>query len=248
MRKSSLRSNISILLLLAVLMTLSFSQTIVIRNIGCKSSNTLGVCIACATRYYLDSQNICQPVNPNCNTYDSLNGACLTCYPGFGIIENTCLPGIVSSNFDPNCNTFNGSACAKCSSGFFLNAQGKCQNVNPACKTYDNGNGLCTSCFSGYEVQNGNCAVSLNANTIANCNQIDQLSGKCVKCSFGYYFDQNGNCKQADPNCKSFDSLLEKCIDCYPGYTLDLNNQCIKSQDPILDPNCAKYDSHNICL
>ena len=177
---------------------------------GCKSY-TAGVCTGCSTRYYLDSQQICQPVNPNCNTYNDKTGGCLSCYPGFGLIEDTCLPGIVTNAFDPNCNSFKGNDCIKCSKGYFLNSNAKCQAVNPACKTYDINNGACTSCFSGYEVALGGCVISTVQSSIPNCNQIDSGSGKCVKCSFGYYFDVNGNCLQADPNCKTFNVQFYQC-------------------------------------
>jgi hypothetical protein len=54
--------------------------------------------------------------------------------------------------------------------------------------------------------------VSTVQSSIPNCNQIDTVSGKCVKCSFGYYFDVNGNCLQADPNCKTFNLQLYQCV------------------------------------
>lgn len=227
---------------------LSLGQTIVIRNLGCKSYNPQGVCTTCSTRYYLDAGNICQPVNPNCNTYNTTTGGCLSCYPGFGLIEDTCLPGIVSNNFDPNCNTFNGDLCAKCSTGYFLSSSGKCQGVDPSCKSFDLSNGECLSCFAGYELSSGSCIVSKTQATIPNCNQIDLASGKCAKCSFGYFFDQQGNCQQADPNCKSFDSIHFICTACYDGYSLDQTNQCVKSQTPAGDPNCAKYGANNVCV
>jgi hypothetical protein len=150
MASQNLRSNGLKIIFFALFFAVSLQQSIVIRNLGCKSYNPQGVCITCSTRYYLDSGNICQPVNPNCNTYDLVTGGCLSCYPGFGLIEDTCLPGIVSNSFDPNCNTFNGSLCAKCSSGFFLNTAGKCQGVDPTCKSFDPTNGACLSCFAGY--------------------------------------------------------------------------------------------------
>jgi hypothetical protein len=239
-----------IALKLAILLLCSaacFSQTIVIRNIGCKSYTPSGVCSACSTRYYLDAAAICQPVNPNCNTYNSSTGGCLSCYSGFGLIEDTCLPGIVSNSFDPNCNTFNGSLCLKCSSGFFLNPSGKCQGVDPSCKSFDQNSGACLSCFAGYELTNGSCIVGKTQTTIPNCNQIDLTTGSCAKCSFGYFFDQQGNCQQADPNCKSFDSLRFVCAACYDGYSLNSSNQCVKSQAASGDPNCAKYGANNVC-
>jgi hypothetical protein len=210
--------------ILLLLLTISIEQTIVIRNLGCKQYSSQGICADCSVRYYLDSGNICQPVNPNCNTYNTTTGGCLTCYPGFGLIEDTCLPGIVSGNFDPNCNTFNGNTCAKCSSGFFLNPSGKCQTVSPSCKTFDASSGACLSCFAGYEISNGSCLVSKTQTTLPNCNQIDLTNGKCAKCSFGYYFDQQGNCQQADPNCKTFEASQLVCTACYSGYSLNSNS------------------------
>lgn len=227
---------------------LSSTQTIVIRNIGCKSYNAQGVCNNCSLRYYLDPANICQPVNPNCNTYNPSTGACLSCYSGFGLIEDTCLPGLVSGNFDPNCNTFNGDLCVKCSVGFFLNSNGKCQGTDPSCKTFNPSNGACLTCFAGFEVSNGTCIISKTQAAIPNCNQVDLSSGKCTKCSFGYFFDQQGNCQQADPNCKSFDSIRFICTACYDGYSLNNASQCTKSQPAQGDPNCAKYGANNICV
>ena len=235
-------------LLLALLVVGAHLQAIVIRNTGCKSFDAQNICIECSNRYFLDSSAICQPVNPNCKTYNTTNGHCLSCYPGFGIIEDTCLPGIVSSNFDPNCAQFEGDVCIKCSKGFFPALDGKCKGVNPSCKTYDPSNGWCTSCYAGYEVQaNGLCLLGQSQSAIANCNEIDPISGLCVKCSFGYYFDEFGQCRQIDPNCKSFDTVAKRCTECYPGKELDSNNNCVKSASPVVDPNCKTF-RNNICI
>lgn len=79
-------SNFKRFVFVLALLYLAQLQTVTIRNLGCKTYNGNGTCIECATRYYLDINAICQPVNPNCNTYDIKTGACLTCYPGFGIV------------------------------------------------------------------------------------------------------------------------------------------------------------------
>ena len=72
----------------------ALSQSVILRNPGCNSYDQQGFCKSCSTRFYKDQDNICQPVNPNCRTYDEMNGGCLSCYPGFGLLEGTCLPGI----------------------------------------------------------------------------------------------------------------------------------------------------------
>ena len=99
----------------------------------------------------MDADKICQPVNPNCNTYNDKNGACLTCYPGFGLLENTCLPGIVTQSVDQNCNKFEGTTCLKCSFGYYLSiTTKKCTILNPLCRTSNQDTGACTACYPGY--------------------------------------------------------------------------------------------------
>jgi hypothetical protein len=170
----------------------------------------------------LDKDKICQPVNPNCNTYNENTGACLSCYPGFGLLESTCLPGIISKSVDPNCNKYEGNNCVKCSFGFYLNkASNLCTILNPLCKTSDVDTGACKSCYPGYEIQGNGCAKSILSSAIPNCNQIDSDTGKCKKCSSGYYFDKNDNCIQSDPSCLEFNYSLRLCVKCYPGYSLN---------------------------
>lgn len=234
-------------LLLLLLATAIVSQTVTIRNLGCKTYNEHQVCVECSTRFYLDSSAICQPVNPNCKTYNPSNGACLSCYPGFGIVEDTCLPGAATKSYDPNCNTFDGSACVKCSKGYFLGSSGKCTAVSPSCNTYNPSNGDCTSCFAGYAVEKGKCVLSAADAAVANCNQIDPLTGICLKCSKGYYFDYNGNCAQENPNCKTFDVFLKLCTECYPGYVINSDHLCIKEVAQAGDPNCKTFNN-GICV
>jgi len=62
---------------------------------------------------------------------------------------------------DPYCNTFSadGTVCLKCSYHYWQDSDGACQPVSDWCKTWDDKNGCCTSCFEGYgEPINGVCA------------------------------------------------------------------------------------------
>ncbi len=205
-------NSIKFLWLLVLLALLSETQQqVIIKNIGCKTSNPAGVCVECSDRYYLDSGAICQPVNTNCKTYNTQTGACLSCYPGFGIVETTCLPGVSTSSYDPNCNQFNGSLCIKCSEGYYHPTSGPCTQINPSCKTADSTSGHCTSCFPGFTVQNGLCLVGSTVSVVSNCNQLDSVTGKCLKCSFGFYFDSFGVCVAQDTNCKNFSTVFLAC-------------------------------------
>ena len=80
---------------------------------------------------------------------------------------------------------------------------------------------------------------------MANCNSINSKTGKCLKCSFGYYFDSNGLCVQKNPNCKTFDDNTSLCIECYPGYDL-VNSDCQKGKDKDVDPNCKTFNG-SVC-
>lgn len=80
-----------LLWLLAVL-GMALGSNVVILNPGCKQFDQAGACATCSARFYKDQQGICQPVNSNCKTYRSDNGACTSCYDGFSIVEDACLP------------------------------------------------------------------------------------------------------------------------------------------------------------
>ena len=94
------------LVLVGLLLVLGTVCNVVYLNPGCKSYDDDGHCFECSSRFYQDNQGICQPVSPHCNDYDHNNGSCITCYPGYMIIEDACLPEIFFSKFDPLCNKF----------------------------------------------------------------------------------------------------------------------------------------------
>ena len=78
-----LMRRLEVIAVIASLLIIAQTQGVVILNRGCKSFDPNGNCISCSTRFYRDEEGICQPVNTNCNTYNSVNGACTSCYPGF---------------------------------------------------------------------------------------------------------------------------------------------------------------------
>ena len=60
-----------------------------------------------------------------------------------------------------------------------------------------------------------------------NCNKFE--GSKCVKCSFGYYFNFKGKCTLANPNCKEFDESNGFCTSCYPGFEVE-GPDCVREQ------------------
>ena len=59
--------------------------------------------------------------------------------------------------------------------------------MSPYCKTYDNADGHCLSCYQGYGLSNGDCVVSTT-----NC-KTHTDEGKCATCYNGYALYQ-GDC------------------------------------------------------
>lgn len=91
------------------------------------------------------------------------------------VSNNICILGSTS---DPNCRTFQGLTCTSCYTGTFLSSDGRCRQVSPLCKTYDS-NGACTTCYNGYEVNQGNCIVAVIKDK--NCRQFDNnRSNYCI--------------------------------------------------------------------
>lgn len=72
-----------------------------------------------------------------------------------------------------------------------------------------------------------------------NCNQFK--NGKCIKCSFGFYFNIENVCIQVPSECKSYDTKEQRCYQCYDGYELNSYNLCLKKDKEVSDPNCNQF-------
>lgn len=198
---------------------------------------------------------MCTQVNPNCKTFDNNNGWCTTCYAGYSLQSGNCvLIPITPDTGAPGdllCAVWNGNVCTKCSVNAWFN-NGVCTQVNPLCKTFDSTNGACLTCYQGYAVSYGNCAlVQVGPDNTA---PSDLLCAKwngniCVQCSTTAFF-RNGVCVQSDPQCKTFHQVYGSCLSCYNGYYLDAG-QCLKVVEgpsaPPSDLLCAKWNGR-ICL
>ena len=119
------------------------------------------VCNACDTRFTLNN-NTCTYIIENCVTMSGT--VCTACLDGYAVDENgQCVFRTI--NFDPNCNKYDEVSivgnCLECSQGFFLNIT-QCLQVDPLCKTFNNQNGYCLSCYNGYKLNilNGKCEVA----------------------------------------------------------------------------------------
>jgi hypothetical protein len=136
--------------------------------------------------------------------------------------------------------------CTKCVPMSFLNGNATCQLISESCRTYNDINGYCLTCYSGYSLnKNGQC---LQNNPAVGCKTLD-ANGICVQCSSGYYIDANNACVAIDPQCAQFDSVNKVCTSCYNGYSL-LLGVCQISQvnNQYKVNNCFVYNSNNQCI
>jgi hypothetical protein len=155
------------------------------------------ICVACSTRYYLNSQtNKCTAVSSQCNTFDPNIGTCLSCYQGYTLSNGDCYILVTQNSYDSNCKTTaSNGACQECYQGYYYSqSQFKCVVSNPLCMT-SSSTGSCLSCYSGYILSNGNCLVA-QSTTVGNCRNFS--NGMCYECSSDY-IQVNGQCLPVNP-------------------------------------------------
>ena len=80
-------------------------------------------CLNCSYYWVFNSKGVCTTVSPYCKTYDSLNGACTSCFLGYSLINGACTS--VLANL---CKSTNESGCVSCYDGFAL-YQKQCINL-----------------------------------------------------------------------------------------------------------------------
>ncbi len=210
---------------------------------NCKTFNG-SVCVECSKGAVFNPFKVCIIVDPSCFTYNSDNGACTGCYPGFALSGSICVLSTASTVIDPNCLNYTSGKCVQCSLRYIIGANGACQNVNPLCNTY-NPSGACLSCYPGYGVFNGNCVTTATTAIDPYCKTLSP-TGLCLECSFGAYFTANKSCVPADPVCKTFDKNNGNCLTCYDSYIIS-GTTCVKTTLSLSDPNCAEF-FQGLCL
>ena len=115
-----------------------------------------GVCLSCASRTFMNTKGLCQLVNINCNTYNSADGSCTSCFAGFSLLKGECSQSLSPSS----CNKFNKEgSCAQCGQGSYLFG-GQCIAIDPQFALFDERAQICLSCYQGYAILNGVCQIS----------------------------------------------------------------------------------------
>ena len=210
-------------------------------------------CLKCASRAYFNQNGLCVPVSWQCQTWDPIDGSCLSCYAGYLLTTGgSCTQSPLAAPSDAGCSLWssNQKTCLQCSHRFFFGANGQCSAVSDFCATWDKASGDCLSCYSGYDLSNGTCCVSLAHNdaTDPGCASWDWNNNVCLKCSNNWVFNANKVCIQVSSQCNTFDST-GACVSCYVGYNL-ANGACVLAPvQQVSDVGCASWNwNKQICL
>jgi len=83
-----------------------------------------------------------------------------------------------SANKDIYCIKANGTVCLSCSSGFYINQSGVCQQTDPLCKTFNQISAVCLECYQGYTLSANSCIIPVIVQ-IPYC-QTTSVAGTCV--------------------------------------------------------------------
>lgn len=179
-------------------------------NIGCSRWNN-GACEACSKRWYFNQDKTCFPVSDLCHTWDEVTGQCLTCYYGSIVKDGNCVANVDTSIVPESnllCKIWAGEVCQECSDRSFFNKDGLCVAVSSQCNTFDKASGNCLTCFSGYDLVDGECVFS-PANTAQpadlGCGTWDWTNQVCLKCSDKWAFNADKICVPVSDLCASND-------------------------------------------
>ncbi|TBU41363.1 insulin-like growth factor binding protein [Dichomitus squalens] len=200
-----------------------------------------GQCI-CPTGFNGTSCETCSPgfFGPSCQACPADCAKCDDGMTGTGrciepIIQNlpstcNCVNGVCGSNGQCTCNpgwtaASNGTACAKCADGFFLDNNENCEVCSLGCTQCADGSGDCITCKSGF---------TQNANDRTQCFASQSTTSTGTTCPDGSF--SNGTaCEPCSPLCQTCTGPdSSDCIICGAGkYTLN--------------GNCVGTDGNGVC-
>jgi hypothetical protein len=178
--------------------------------------------MSCAFRTFMNRSGLCQVVSINCNTYNTMDGSCTSCFAGFELTGGKCQPSLSASS----CSQFNkDGSCAKCGAGSYLSA-GQCIAIDPQCADFDTNTQSCQGCYAGYSILNGACQISKvdSQYEVENCYAYDRRNA-CIKC-YERYFLSGNRCRSVNVFCKTYDGNTGNCLSCYSTFTLR-NGACV---------------------
>ncbi|KAF8894822.1 hypothetical protein BD779DRAFT_865614 [Infundibulicybe gibba] len=191
---------------------------------SCPPGFTGSSCEACAKGFFGPTCQACPSGCGSCDEGISGSGRCLTTTVTGAPSTCNCLNGQCGSDGQCSCNAgwttgTNGTACSKCSPGFFLTSTGDCQVCQLGCTQCADGTGTCIACKSGF---------SQDANDKTKCTPPQSVTSTGTVCPNGSFSDGT-KCSLCSPSCKTCTGATSNdCIICAAGQYL-LNGNCVSA-------------------
>ncbi|KAF7441217.1 hypothetical protein PC9H_001566 [Pleurotus ostreatus] len=192
---------------------------------ACPSGFTGSACESCAPGFFGPTCQACPTGCTSCDEGVSGTGRCLTpLLPSNAPSTCNCLNGICGSDGQCACNdgwtnADNGTACAKCSAGFFLTSTSDCKVCQAGCTQCADGTGACLTCKTGF---------TKDANDPTKCNPVQTPIPSGDVCPLRS-FNDGTNCALCSPSCQSCTGPSSNdCAICVSGQYL-LNGACVSA-------------------
>ncbi|EPQ50569.1 growth factor receptor domain-containing protein [Gloeophyllum trabeum ATCC 11539] len=188
----------------------------------CPSGFTGSSCESCASGFFGPTCQACPADCAKCDDGISGTGRCLTISVANPPSSCNCLNGQCGNNGQCTCNpgwttADNGTACAKCAPGFFLDSNGDCSVCELGCTSCADGNGDCLTCASGF---------TIDANDRTKCIAPQSTTSTGTTCPDGSF--SNGTvCTPCSTECQTCKGPTSNdCIICGNG-RYALNGTCV---------------------
>ena len=170
-----------------------------------------------------------------CKKCDTLNNLCEKC-DNYALVPDKnggCIGAkkcYIGRNYCDECDEEN-KICVKCETGYYPDENGACSYINNCEISF---NGYCLKCIDDYILigkSNGfKICKSIYSKDLKNCKFIEEETGFCKTCEYGYYLNNGDKKCLKTENC--YESYYGLCSKCNPGYYLDKKEEkCILQEN-----------------
>ncbi|KAL6308652.1 hypothetical protein BKA93DRAFT_523402 [Sparassis latifolia] len=193
---------------------------------ACPTGFTGSSCQSCATGFFGPTCAPCPAGCADCDQGMSGTGKCLVPSVSNPPSSCNCVNGECGSNGQCSClsgwtTASNGTACAQCAPGYFLDSSGNCEVCQLGCTECASGSGDCITCKSGF---------TQNANDATQCVAIQSATSSGTVCPDSGFNNGTG-CAACSPLCQTCNGPTSNdCIICGAG-TYSFNGSCVQTNN-----------------
>ncbi|KAJ7150274.1 hypothetical protein C8R46DRAFT_1008412 [Mycena filopes] len=181
-------------------------------------------CETCAAGFFGPTCQACPPGCSSCDEGISGTGRCLSPPVANPLSACNCLNGECNADGSCTCNpgwvtAANGTACAKCTSGFFATSTGDCKVCALGCTTCADGTGNCLTCGAHF---------TQDQNDATKCTTVP-TSAAGVACPAGS-FSNGASCAPCSASCSTCAGPTSNdCTLCPTSHYLTNNGSCVSA-------------------